>query len=137
MASYGVWWIELVGVVVVLMGLGLAAREGAAFVGVTRLRRRDGGIPAPRTREEYLLLFPKACPRCLSRRGRRIRGWHRDSYGAAEFIDTWQCAECAYVEGGRLLSLMREADATGRPVTAGPRWFIPTTEAERVQRPRL
>ena len=25
MASYGVWWIELVGVVVVLMGLGLAA----------------------------------------------------------------------------------------------------------------
>jgi hypothetical protein len=138
MASYGVWWIELVVAVVALLCLGLAAREVAAFISIARIRRRDGGIAAPRTREEYLLLFPRACPRCLSRRGKRVTGWHRDRYGAAEFVDTWQCADCAYVAGGRqLLSAMREADTTERPVTARQRWFISTTEAERIERPRL
>jgi hypothetical protein len=137
MASYGVWWIELVAVLIVLMGLGLAAREAAAFISVARMRQRDGGVPAPRTREEYLLLFPRACPRCLSRRGRRVTGWHQDEYGATEFVDAWQCVDCAHVEGGKRLSPMPEADTTERPVTARPRWFISTTEAERIERPRL
>ena len=106
MASYGVWWIELVVALVVLMCLGLVAREAAAFISIARIRQRDGGIPAPRTREEYLLLFPRACPRCLSRRGQRITGWHRDRYGAAEFVDTWQCVDCAYVADGRQLLLL-------------------------------
>ncbi len=137
MASYGVWWIELVGVVLALMCLGLAAREAAAFVSVARLRRRDGGTPAPRTRDEYLLLFPKACPRCLSRRGRRLRGWHRDPYGAAEFVETWQCVDCGYVEGDRGVPSAHEAETTEQPVTARPRWFISSGEAEQIARPRL
>ena len=138
MASYGVWWIELVVALVVLMCLGLVAREAAAFISIARIRQRDGGILAPRTREEYLLLFPRACPRCLSRRGQRITGWHRDQYGAAEFVDTWQCVDCAYVADGRqLLSSMGAADTMARPVMARQRWFISTTEAERIKRPRL
>jgi hypothetical protein len=138
MASYGVWWIELVVALVVLLCLGLAAREAAAFISVARIRQRDGGIPAPRTREEYLLLFPKACPRCLARRGKRVTGWYRDQYGAAEFVDTWQCADCAYVAGGKPLCLaVREADTTERPVMSRQRWFISTTEAKRIERPRL
>ena len=138
MASYGVWWIELVVALVVLMCLGLVAREAAAFISIARIRQRDGGIPAPRTREEYLLLFPRACPRCLSRRGKRITGWHRDRYGAAEFVDTWQCVDCAYVADGRqLLSSVGEGDTMARPVMARQRWFISTTEAERIKRPRL
>ncbi len=119
------------------MCLGLVAREAAAFISVARIRRRDGGILAPRTREEYLLLFPQACPCCLFRRGQRVTGWHRDRYGDTEFVDTWQCADCAYVEDGQLLSCVREADTTQWPVTARPRWFISTTEAERIERPRL
>jgi hypothetical protein len=138
MASYGVWWIELVVALLVLMCLGLVAREATAFISIARIRQRDGGIPAPRTREEYLLLFPSACPRCLSRRGKRITGWHRDRYGAAEFVDTWQCVDCAYVADGRQLpSFMGEADTMARPVMARQRWFISTTEAERIKRPRL
>jgi hypothetical protein len=138
MASYGVWWIELVVALVVLLCLGLGAREAAAFISIVRIRQRDGGIPAPRTRDEYLLLFPRACPRCLSRRGKRVTGWHRDRYGAAEFVDTRQCADCAYVaDGEQLLVAAREAETTGRPVIARQRWFISTTEAERIERPRL
>lgn len=138
MASYGVWWIELVVALVVLMCLGLVAREVAAFVSIARIRKRDGGIPIPRTREEYLLLFPRACPRCLSRRGKRVTGWHRDGYGAAEFVDTWRCADCVYVaDGKQLLSPLREGDTAERPVIARQRWFISPTEAERIERPRL
>ena len=138
MASYGVWWIELVVALVVLMCLGLVAREAAAFISIARIRKRDGGIPAPRTREEYLLLFPRACPRCLSRRGKRVTGWHRDRYGATEFADTWQCADCAYTADGKPLhSPTREADTTEPPVIARQRWFISPTEAERIERPRL
>jgi hypothetical protein len=138
MASYGIWWIELVVALVVLLCLGLAAREAAAFISVARIRQRDGGVPVPRTREEYLLLFPAACPRCLARRGKRVTGWVRDQYGAAEFVDTWQCADCAYVAGGKhLLPAIREADTMERPVTARQRWFISTTEAGRIERPRL
>jgi hypothetical protein len=138
MASYAVWWIELVVALAVLMGLGLAAREAAAFISLVRIRQRDGGIPAPRTREEYLLLFPRACPRCLSRRRTRVTGWHRDRYGATEFVDTWQCADCAYVANGKpLLSPMGEADTMKSPVTTRQRWFIPTTEAKRIERPRI
>jgi hypothetical protein len=137
MASYSLWWIELVVALVVLMCLGVVAREAAAFIGVARIRRRGGGILDPRTREEYLLLFPRACPYCLSRRGRRVTGWHRDQYGTMEFVDTWQCADCAYVQDGKVLSLVCEADTTERPVTAKQRWFISTTEAERIERPRL
>jgi hypothetical protein len=137
MASYGVWWIELVVALIVLMCVGLAAREAAAFISIARMRQRDGGLPAPQTRKEYLLLFPKACPRCLSRRGKRVTGWHLDRYGAAEFVDTWQCAECACVaDGKQLLSPIREADTTELPVIASQRWFISTTEAERIERPR-
>jgi hypothetical protein len=135
MASYGIWWIELVVALVVLMCVGVAAREAAAFISIARIRHRDGGIPAPQTKEEYLLLFPRACPRCLSRRGKRVRGWHRDRYGAAEFVDKWQCAECAYVAGGT--SPVREADTNELPVIASQRWFISTTEAERIERPRV
>ena len=138
MASYALWWIELVVALVVLLCLGLAAREAAAFISIVRIRRRDGGIPAPRTREEYLLLFPRACPRCLSRRRTRVTGWHRDQYGATEFVDTWQCADCAHVANGKpLLSPLGEADTPESPVTARQRWFIPTTEAERIERPRI
>jgi hypothetical protein len=138
MASYGVWWVELVVALVLLMSLGLAAREAAAFISVVRIRQRDGGIPAPRTREEYLLLFPRACPRCLSRRGKRVTGWHRDPYGATEFVDTWQCADCAYIANGKpRLSPLRESDTTEWPVTARQRWFISKTEAKRIERPRL
>jgi hypothetical protein len=137
MASYGVWWIELVIALVVLMCVGLAAREAAAFVSIARIRQRDGGIPTPRTREEYLLLFPKACPRCLSRRGKLVTGWHRDRYGGAEFVDAWQCADCRYVADGKQLFPMREADTTERPVIAKQRWFISTIEAERIEPPRL
>ena len=137
MASYGVWWFELVVALVVLLCLSLAVKEAAAFISVARFRQRDGGIPAPRTREEYLLLFPRACPRCLSRRGKRLTGWHRDRYGAAQFVDSWQCADCAFVAGGKQLPSMREANTTERPVTARRRWFISTTEAERIERPRL
>lgn len=135
MASYGVWWIELVVALIALMCLGLAVREAAAFISIARIRQRDGGIPAPQTKEEYLLLFPGACPRCLSRRGKRVTGWHRDRYGAAEFVDTWQCAECAYAADG--ISAMGEADTTELPVTAKQRWFISITEAERIERPRV
>ena len=138
MTSYAVWWIELVVALVVLMCLGLAAREAAAFISIVRIRQRDGGIPAPRTREEYLLLFPRACPRCLSRRRTRITGWHRDRYGATEFVDTWQCADCASVANGKpLLSPLRQADTTESPVTARQRWFVSRAEAERIERPRL
>lgn len=138
MASYGVWWIELVVALVVLMGVGLVVREAAAFIIIARIRKRDGGVPAPRTREEYLLLFPKACPRCMSRHGKRVTGWHRDPYGATEFVDTWQCADCAYVaDDTQLPSPMREAETSERPVIAKQRWFISPTEAERVERPRL
>jgi hypothetical protein len=138
MASYGFWWIELVVALVVLMCLGLLAREAAAYISIVRIRKRDGGTPAPRTKEEYLLLFPRACPRCLSLRGKRVTGWNRDRYGAAEFVDTRQCADCAYVaDGKQLLSPMREADTTERPVIARQRWFISPAEAERIKRPRL
>jgi hypothetical protein len=138
MASYGAWWFELVVALIVLMCLLLVARESLAFISIARIRKRDGGIPAPRTREEYLLLFPRACPRCLSRRGKRVRGWHRDRYGAAEFVDTWQCAECAYVADGKpSLVPMPEAETTERPVIARPRWCVSATEAARIQVPGL
>lgn len=137
MASYGVWWFELVAALVVLMGVGLVARETAAFISIARSRRRDGGVPAPRTTEEYLLLFPSACPQCLSRKGKRVVGWHRDRYGSEEFVDTWQCADCAYLADGKQLpSSLREADATERLVVARQRWFISATEAERIEPPR-
>jgi len=138
MASYAVWWIELVVALVVLLSLALAAREAAAFISIARIRERDGGTPAPRTRDEYLLLFPRACPRCLSRRGKQVTGWHRDRYGAAEFVDTWQCADCAYLADGKQpLVAVPEAETTERPVIARQRWFISTAEAERIERPRL
>jgi hypothetical protein len=137
MTSFAVWWIEIVVLVAGVMCLAVIVREAAAFVTVCRIRRRDGGLSAPRTRDEYLLLFPHACPRCLSRDGRRINGWHVDQHGESQFVDTWQCAECAYVEGGRLLSPMPAADITKRPVRARQRWFISTAEAERIERPQL
>lgn len=137
MSSFAVWWIEIVVAVVGGMCLVFVIGEAAAFVRVLRIRQRDGGIPVPRTREEYLLLFPRACPRCLSRRGKRVKGWHIDRHGASEFVDTWQCADCAYVEGGNLLSPMRGAETTEQSVRARQRWFIPTAEAERIERPRL
>ena len=132
------WWIELVVALVVLMCLGLVAREAAAFISVARIRRRDGGIPTPRTGEGSLLLFPQGMPLIPVRRGQRVTGWHRNHYGTTEFVDTWQCADCAYVADGRqLLSSMGEADTMERPVMARQRWFISTTEAERIKRPRL
>ena len=137
MASFAVWWIEIVAFVAGVMCLAVIIREAAAFVKCRRIRRRDGGLSAPRTRDEYLLLFPQACPRCLSRDGRRINGWHVDQHGESQFVDTWQCAECAYVEGGRLLSPMPAAEITKQPVRARQRWFISTAEAERIERPRL
>jgi hypothetical protein len=137
MTSFGVWWIEIVAAVTGVMCLALVIREATAFLSVRRLRQRDGGTPVPRTKDEYLLLFPKACPRCLSRGGKQVKGWHVDRLGASEFIETWQCAECAYVEGGNRLSPMREAEITEQSVKAGQRWFISTVEAERIQRPRL
>ena len=138
MASYGIWWIELVVALLVLMCLGLAAREAAAFISIVRLRQRDGGTPAPRTREEYLLLFPKACPRCLSRHGKRVKGWHRDQFGATQFLDTWQCADCGYMGSGEpSLSSAPDTDTLESPVMARQRWFISTPEAERIERPRL
>jgi hypothetical protein len=137
MSSFGIWWIEIVVAVVGVMCLAFVIRETAAFMGVRRIRQRDGGIPVPRTKDEYLLFFPDACPRCLSRGGKRVKGWHIDRYGASAFVDTWQCADCAYVEGGNRLSPMREAETTEQPVRARQRWFIPTAEAERIERPRL
>ena len=137
MASYSLWWIEVVVALLALMGFGLGAREAGAFMSIARIRQRDGGIPNPRTPEEYLLLFPGACPRCLSRRSKRVRGWHRDVYGAAEFIDTLQCADCEYVASGRALpSRIREADATEHMV-ARPRWFIRRREADQIVAPSL
>lgn len=135
--SYGLWWIELVAVLVVLMGLGIAAREAAAFISIGRMRQRDGGVPIPRTREEYLLLFPRACPQCLSRRGKKVAGWYRDQYGADQFVDTWQCAECGHAAGGRELSApVPGRGVTEQPVMARPRWFVAEAEAARVERPR-
>jgi hypothetical protein len=136
MASFGVWWIEIVALVAAVMCLGAIVREAAAFVKVRRMRRRDGGLSAPRTRDEYLVLFPRACPRCLSRDGRHINGWHVDQHGESQFVDIWQCAECAYVEGGRVLSPMPAAEITRQPVRARQRWFISAAEAERIERPR-
>jgi hypothetical protein len=135
MSSFAVWWIEIVAAVIGVMCLGFVIREAAAFVRVRRIRQRDGGIPVPRTKQEYLLLFPHACPRCLSRTGKRVRGWHIDRHGASEFVDTWQCAECAYVEGGRILSPMRETETNEQFVRARQRWFISRVEAERIERP--
>ena len=132
MSSFAVWWIEIVAVLAAVMCLAAIIREAAAFVRVRRIRQRDGGIPVARTREEYLLLFPRACPRCLSREGKRVRGWHVDRHGAPEFVDVWQCADCAYAEGGKLLSLMRQADVTERRVRARARWFISAADAERI-----
>ncbi len=137
MASFAVWWIEIVALVLSVMCLAVIVREAAAFVKVRRIRRRDGGLSAPRTRDEYLLLFPHACPRCLSRDGRRINGWHIDQHGDSLFVDTWQCAECAYVEGGRLLSPMPATEVTKQPARAGQRWCVAKAEAERIERPRL
>lgn len=136
-SSYGEWWLEIVVAVLVVMAVGFVAGEGAAFFRIRGMRRRDGGLPAPRTREEYLLLFPQACPRCLSRRGRRIRGWHVDQYGQPEFANTWQCADCSYLDGGKQLSPMPDADIAQESVRARPRWCISNDEAERVERPAL
>ena len=85
MSSFAVWWIEIVAVLAAVMCFAAIIREAAAFVRVRRIRQRDGGIPVARTREEYLLLFPRACPRCLSREGKRVRGWHVDRHGAPAF----------------------------------------------------
>ena len=137
MSSFAVWWIEMVVAVIGAMCLAFVIGEAAAFIRVLRIRQRDGGIPQPRTKEEYLLLFPHACPRCLSRRGKQVTGWHIDRHGASEFVDTWQCADCAYVEGGNLLSPVRGAETTKQSVRARQRWFISTAEAERIERPRL
>jgi hypothetical protein len=134
MSSFAVWWVEIVAAVAGVMCLAALIREAAAFVRVRRIRQRDGGLPVPRTNEEYLLLFPRACPRCLSRDGKRIRGWYLDRHGAPEFVDTWQCAECAYVAGGRLLSPMRNRDVIERAVTARQRWFISAAEATQIPR---
>jgi hypothetical protein len=134
MSSFAVWWVEIVAAVASVMCLAALVREAAAFVKVRRIRQRDGGLPVPRTNDEYLLLFPRACPRCLSRDGKRIRGWHVDRHGAPEFVDTWQCAECAYVAGGKILSPMHDAEVTERAVRARRRWFISAAEATRVQR---
>jgi hypothetical protein len=134
MSSYAVWWIEIVVVLAGTMCLAVLIREAAAFVKVRRIRQRDGGIPVPRTREEYLLLFPQACPRCLSRDGKRVRGWYHDRYGTPAFVDRWQCGECGYVGGGNHLSPMREADITERRVKARQRWFIRAREAEHIRR---
>ena len=134
MSSYGVWWIEIVAAVAGTMCLAVLIREAAAFMKVRRIRQRDGGIPVPRTKEEYLLLFPHACPRCLSRDGKRVRGWHIDRHGTQAFVDRWQCGECGYVDDGNRLSPMREADITERPVRARQRWFITAAEAERIRR---
>jgi hypothetical protein len=136
MSSYGIWWIEIVVVVVGALCLAFAVRETSAFIKVARIRRRDGGIPVPRTKEEYLLLFPRACARCLSRRGRRVTGWRMDAYGASEFVDTWQCADCADADGGTRLRPMHEAEITEPSVRARPRWFISAAEAEHIERPR-
>jgi hypothetical protein len=129
MSSFAVWWIEIVAAVTAVMCLAVVIREATAFIKIRRLRQRDGGIPVPRTNDEYLLIFPRACPCCLSRDGKRVRGWHVDRHGSREFIDTWQCAACSYVAGGKLLS---QADLTERPVRARQRWFIPAAEAERI-----
>jgi hypothetical protein len=134
MSSFAVWWIEIVAILTAVMVAAFVIREAAAVIRVRRLRRRDGGIPVPRTREEYLLLFPRACPRCLSRDGKRLRGWHLDRHGTPEFVDTWRCATCAFVEGGKLLTPMRDAEVTERSVRARPRWFISATEADRIRR---
>jgi hypothetical protein len=137
MSSYALWWIEIVAAVIAGMCLVFVIGEAAAFLRIARIRRRDGGIPVPRTKEEYLLLFPRACARCLSRRGRRVKGWHLDGHGASEFVDTWQCAECAFVAAGNLLAPAHGAETMERSVRARQRWFISTTEAERIERPRL
>lgn len=134
MSSFAVWWIEIVAAVTGVMCLAVVIREAAAYMQVRRIRRRDNGLPVPRSKEEYLLIFPRACPRCLSRDGKRVRGWHLDRHGAREFVDTWQCAECAYADGGKLLSPVRDAELTERCVRARQRWFIPAAEAERIQR---
>jgi hypothetical protein len=137
MASFGLWWIEIVTAVAGLMCLAVIIREAAAFIRIRGIRRRDGGVSTPRTKEEYLLLFPHACPRCLSLDGRRVRGWHLDAHGGSRFVDTWQCGECAHVEGGDLLIPMPGADATRQSVRSRQRWFISRAEAERIERPRL
>ncbi len=137
MSSYGLWWIEVVAAVVGGMCLVFVIGEAAAYLKVVRIRQRDGGTPVPRTKEEYLLLFPRACAHCLSRRERRVTGWHLDGHGAPEFVDRWQCAECAPVEAGNLLASMPGTETRERSVRARQRWFISTAEAERIERPRL
>ena len=136
MSSFALWWIEIVVTVAGVMCLAVIIREASAYIRVHRIRQRDGGIPDPRSKDEYLLLFPRACPQCLSREGKRVRGWYVDPHGAPEFVDTWQCADCAYVEGGKVLSPMRHAEVTERAVRARPRWFISAAEAERIPRNR-
>ena len=137
MSSYALWWIEIVVAVIGGLCLVFVVGEAVAFIKIARIRRRDGGIPVPRTKEEYLLLFPHACARCLSRRGRRVKGWHLDGHGVSAFVDTWQCADCAHVEAGNLLAPADGTETTERPVRARQRWFISATEAERIERPRL
>src|SRR5918999_6182909 len=124
MAIFAVWWIEIVVAVIGVMCLALVIREAAVFVNIRGIRQRDGGVPVPRTKDEYLLLFPNACPRCLSRGRKRVRGWHIDQYGASEFVETWQCADCAYVACGNLGSPAPQADVTEQSVRARQRWFI-------------
>ncbi len=135
MASYGLWWFEIVVALLGLMAAGFVAGETTAFLSVRRMRLRDGGVPAPRTKAEYRLIFPRACPRCLSRRGRQVRGWHLDQYGTREYIAAWQCGDCAYFEGGRPLSPAPGADIAQESVRARPRWFISKAEAERIAPP--
>jgi hypothetical protein len=137
MSSYGLWWIEIVGAVIVGMCLVFVIGEAAAFIKVARLRQRDGGIPAPRTKEEYLLLFPDACARCLSRRRTRVTGWHLDGHGASEFVDRWQCADCVDAGAGHPLAPINGTETSERSARARQRWFISTAEAESIARPRL
>jgi hypothetical protein len=110
--------------------------EAAAAWRVHRIRKRDGGIPAPRSDEEYLLFFPRACPTCLSRDLWRVRGWHIDGDGAKEWVETDQCARCGFVRDGRLPSPIREAHASRDAVEVPPRWFVSWEEAGKIAAPR-
>ena len=138
MSSFGVWWIEIVAAVVGGMSLAFVIGEVVAFVRVLRIRQRDGGIPAPRTKEEVpCCSFPMHAPAACRAGENGSKGGTSIGYGASEFVDRWQCADCAHVEGDNQLSPMSETETTKQLVRARQRWFISTEEAERIERPRL
>lgn len=122
----------LIGGPVLVSGL---VRQAADIWRVRQIRKRDGGMPAPRSRAEYLLFFPRACPVCLSRNLRRVHGWHIDQYGEREWVNTEQCARCGYSHGSRLPSPIRESEATHVAIQAPPRWFVSSEEARSIVAP--